>query len=169
MFNCSWTWSTNKIRSWPCTSKSKTISVEQRWVSWIGFALPTHWYLYLGLRGEPTHVGSRWGKLSYTQRMPPDPIPSLQAPNARKMCKGSCWIFWFCHFSTTLSKNNTLGRQDVALQDISELLVGAGGSGRERSPSEHTQCPLSLWKHGDERETQTLNCVCIWQLRLSHC
>lgn len=72
---------------------------------------------------------------------------SLQAPSAQKMCKGLCWIFCYCHFSNALSKNNNVGRQDVALQDISEPRVGADGSWRERRPSEHTRCPLSLGKH----------------------
>lgn len=72
----------------------------------------------------------------------------------------------FCHFPNALSKNDTLGRQEVALWDIAESLVGAGGSGAHQST-------LNAHRHFGNTEIKgrdkTLHYACIWQLRLSHC
>lgn len=131
----------------------------------MGLALTTHSYLDFEFRGGPAHLGSRWEKLLVMSYMSPDPVPSLQESNAWMTCKDSCWIFWFCHFPSALSKNNILGKQDVALQDISELPIGAEGNGAYRST-------FNVHYHFGNAEMkgrgETLSSMCLWQLQLSH-
>lgn len=117
-----------------------------------------------GLRGEPAHLGHRWGSCLVRSVGRQTQFHHFRHQGNKRCAKAQAGYPDFVTSQMPSPEITPLGRQDVALKDTSELRVGAEGS-RARQSTRDAYCQFGHTEMTGRDRTPTR--VCIQQLQLS--